>query len=95
MHKKGKIATVVALVIVGVLIIGLVAAKPGKPACKDGNDNDGDGLIDFPEDPGCSTKNDRDEFNDPIYFCGDNICNSRTKVYVQCFCCTKLFFNNI
>jgi hypothetical protein len=27
-------------------------AQP-RPACSDGKDNDGDGLIDFPKDPGC------------------------------------------
>ena len=25
------------------------------PACQDGVDNDGDGLLDFPTDPGCMT----------------------------------------
>jgi hypothetical protein len=27
----------------------------GKPACSDGLDNDGDGLIDYPEDPQCAS----------------------------------------
>ncbi len=35
------------------------------PACSDGIDNDGDGLIDFPADPGCSSASDTDE-TDPI-----------------------------
>ena len=30
-------------------------------ACNDQRDNDGDGLIDFPEDPGCSSQTDIDE----------------------------------
>ncbi len=30
-------------------------------ACSDGLDNDGDGLTDFPEDPGCSSAGDNDE----------------------------------
>ncbi len=34
-------------------------------ACSDGIDNDGDGLTDFPSDPGCSSANDNDEFNPP------------------------------
>jgi hypothetical protein len=35
------------------------------PQCGDGLDNDLDGLADFPDDPGCSSVNDADEFNDP------------------------------
>jgi len=34
-------------------------------ACSDGADNDGDGLTDFPSDPGCNSANDDDEFNEP------------------------------
>lgn len=33
--------------------------------CNDKIDNDGDGLIDYPADPGCSRKNDNDESNPP------------------------------
>ena len=33
-------------------------------ACSDGIDNDSDGLIDFPEDPGCTSASDDDEFNE-------------------------------
>ncbi len=32
-------------------------------ACSDGEDNDGDGLIDYPNDPGCTSETDNDEFN--------------------------------
>lgn len=32
-------------------------------ACSDGIDNDGDGLVDFPTDPGCSSLVDTDETN--------------------------------
>lgn len=32
-------------------------------ACSDGIDNDGDGLIDFPADPGCTDAQDNDEFH--------------------------------
>jgi hypothetical protein len=31
------------------------------PACADGKDNDGDGLVDFPADPGCEAANDDTE----------------------------------
>ena len=33
--------------------------------CSDGEDNDGDGLIDFPDDPGCDDAKDDDEYNMP------------------------------
>jgi hypothetical protein len=34
---------------------------PPSPACSDGIDNDGDSLIDYPNDPGCSSATDIDE----------------------------------
>ncbi len=34
-----------------------------KPVCSDGVDNDGDGLTDFPADPGCENPTDPDEKN--------------------------------
>lgn len=41
--------------------------------CKDGIDNDGDGLSDL-NDPGCATKNDKSELN-PAIECDDGIDN--------------------
>ncbi len=38
---------------------------PPLPACSDTLDNDSDGLIDFPADPGCSSASDTDELNAP------------------------------
>ncbi|MFL5931195.1 MAG: hypothetical protein ACJ75P_08060 [Gaiellaceae bacterium] len=38
---------------------------PSFPACGDGWDNDGDGLIDYLSDPGCSSETDPDEYNAP------------------------------
>ena len=32
-----------------------------RPACRDGKDNDGDGRIDYPAEPGCDDPNDPDE----------------------------------
>lgn len=45
--------------------------------CNDGIDNDGDGLTDFPADPGCSSVNDNNEYNVPpvTYQCNDGIDN--------------------
>ena len=34
--------------------------------CSDGRDADGDGLLDYPADPGCQSADDDDEFNPPI-----------------------------
>ncbi|HEU0130706.1 MAG TPA: choice-of-anchor P family protein [Mycobacteriales bacterium] len=34
---------------------------PPKPECSDGKDNDGDGKVDYPKDPGCSSALDDDE----------------------------------
>ncbi len=38
---------------------------PQATACADGIDNDGDGLTDFPADPGCDSADDGDETNLP------------------------------
>lgn len=46
----------------------VVPAQPPPPVCSDGLDNDGDGLIDFPADKGCSSANDGDE-TDPAPLC--------------------------
>jgi OOP family OmpA-OmpF porin len=60
---------------VGLLIpIGSVPAPPAPPApavvppvsiCADGQDNDGDGLVDYPNDPGCTAADDLDETDPP------------------------------
>jgi hypothetical protein len=38
---------------------------PPKAQCEDAVDNDGDGKVDFPADPGCSSSTDNDETNAP------------------------------
>ncbi len=57
--------------------IGYTPADPFKPPeCSDGIDNDGDGLTDYPEDPGCAFANDDTEtpgqfaagVSKPIYY---------------------------
>jgi len=46
------------------------------PQCYDGQDNDGDGKIDYPDDPGCSSQSDNDETDPaPEPSCGDGSCN--------------------
>ena len=41
----------------------LGGGTPPPAACGDGVDNDGDGLTDYPNDPGCSSSTDTDETN--------------------------------
>ena len=41
------------------------------PQCSDGIDNDGDGLIDFPDDPGCNSAEGNDEGHLPWPQCSD------------------------
>lgn len=45
------------------------------PRCMDGIDNDGDGLIDFPNDCGCSEPCDTTEAPNPVRQCNDGIDN--------------------
>ncbi|PIN86251.1 hypothetical protein COV19_05575 [Candidatus Woesearchaeota archaeon CG10_big_fil_rev_8_21_14_0_10_44_13] len=44
---------------------------PDVPECSDGIDNDADGLVDFPSDPGCVNVTDDDETNQDV--CGENL----------------------
>lgn len=44
--------------------------------CSDSIDNDGDGLIDYPDDPGCSSLGDDNETDLVVSpYCGDGSCN--------------------
>ena len=45
--------------------------KAGNPPCSDGVDNDRDGLIDFPDDPGCTSANGSNEAAAPSPQCSD------------------------
>ena len=77
MAKKAHIALLVALVLVGVLAVGVVvtgAATKEKQQCKDSKDNDADGLIDS-ADPGCNGLNDNDEYNKVVTECEDAVDN--------------------
>jgi hypothetical protein len=42
-----------------------ISGTPLSYQCSDGLDNDGDGLTDYPDDPGCSSASDNDEYNSP------------------------------
>ncbi|MBW2940577.1 hypothetical protein [Zhongshania aquimaris] len=51
-------------------------SNPTPAACSDNRDNDGDNLIDFPADPGCSSASDTDETDPaPLAQCADGIDN--------------------
>ncbi|MBU0756832.1 MAG: hypothetical protein KKF44_02095 [Nanoarchaeota archaeon] len=64
MDKKARIAIISAAVFALVVLAVFAISKPTEravTACKDGTDNDGDGYTDYPNDPGCSSKNDKTE----------------------------------
>ncbi len=49
----------------GTMCSGTMGSRTCQPvACRDGMDNDGDGKIDFPDDPGCTSSTDTDEMDD-------------------------------
>ncbi len=46
----------------GFACLGTAGSRTCRPAaCNDGLDNDGDGIADYPNDPGCASPNDTDE----------------------------------
>ena len=45
------------------IVFNFTANPIPKPACSDGKDNDSDGLIDYPADPGCESASDGTETN--------------------------------
>ena len=51
-----------------------ILAVTTRPACNDGIEDDGDGLTDFPNDPGCASANDLDE-RSPALVCDDGADN--------------------
>ena len=55
-------------------IHGLVPLPVVVSQCSDGLDNDGDGLLDYPEDPGCSAPDDSSE-QSPSLPCDDGLDN--------------------
>lgn len=68
-YNKTVFAYFIVILAILVLTVALVSAKPSTraaKACDDGQDNDGDGYIDYPDDPGCSSKNDKSELNPEI-----------------------------
>jgi hypothetical protein len=45
------------------IMVNVIKKEGPLPQCSDGLDNDNDGLVDYPEDPGCENPKDDDEFN--------------------------------
>jgi hypothetical protein len=61
---------------------GELTSEPSLPcfvsaarACSDGLDNDNDGLVDFPADPGCDSALDASEVDPPLAQCRDGLDN--------------------
>ena len=75
MDKKAKIATITALVIVLSVVALMVYAAPKK--CNNGVDDDNDGLVDYPNDPGCSSTSDNTETGTAICDNGVDETNDR------------------
>ena len=50
-------------------------SSPPSAQCSDETDNDGDGLTDFPADPGCTSAQDDDETDPPPTQCSDETDN--------------------
>jgi hypothetical protein len=61
---RWQFAVGLVLVLIAAFVPAYVASAAPK-ACNDGIDNDGDSLIDYPADPGCTSKGDNNEFNQP------------------------------
>ena len=66
----------------------------GPAQCEDGVDNDGDGFVDFPNDPGCDSASDNDETTpppptaceiDPTSF--DCACETNNNAWAECLSC--------
>ncbi|MBN2203105.1 MAG: hypothetical protein JW700_02895 [Candidatus Aenigmarchaeota archaeon] len=75
MNNKLFVLLVISVISVG-LFVQAAFAKPTTRAlaeCKDGIDNDGDGLSDL-NDPGCSSKNDKSELDSSVE-CDDGLDN--------------------
>ncbi|MBL0213704.1 MAG: hypothetical protein IPQ07_07465 [Myxococcales bacterium] len=66
--------SIIATILVSVLVAcggGSNSDDQPKVQCDDGIDNDGDGMIDFPEDPGCISASDETEDSSPSPACSD------------------------
>jgi hypothetical protein len=61
------------------LVVETTAGPPPPPACSDGTDNDADGKIDYPADPGCTGPADTDEADSGpgpvVAAAGDIVCD--------------------
>ena len=55
--------------------VAVTVAYTAVSACSDSGDNDGDGWVDYPADPGCSSGADTDESNGVLFVCSDNLDN--------------------
>ncbi len=62
MDRKAGIAFILFTLVLTALVLASFSFAR-KPACNDKIDNDEDGFIDYPADPGCVNKGDNSEFN--------------------------------
>lgn len=74
--KKSLVLVLIAISCLLAFSAGPSGAVPPVRQCSDRIDNDGDGLIDYPADPGCSWAKDNDETNlVPPAQCADTVDN--------------------
>lgn len=74
-----------ALLVTAMLTIATIPTRASASACSDGVDNDSDGLIDHPADPGCTDPVDTDE-TDPVpgmvvATAGDIVCDPMSSAF--------------
>lgn len=70
MDKKAKIASIISIIAVFLIMVLMVFAAPKK--CNNGVDDDNDGLVDYPNDPGCSSSADNSETSTSLV-CDDGV----------------------
>ncbi len=82
MNKKARAVIFVAMLVAVAFIAIKSLAAPAQ--CNDRQDNDGDTLIDYPADPGCSSKQDNDE-TDPVTTTTSTSTSTSTTIADSCF----------
>ena len=71
MNKKARIAAIVSIALVLLVLAVIVLAAPRKK-CNNSLDDDNDGLVDYPKDPGCRGKTDNTETSTSLV-CDDGV----------------------
>ena len=66
--KRTYTSLLAALLLLGLVALPMPGALAEAPECNDAIDNDGDGDVDYPDDPDCTAPEDDSEIHyDPDY----------------------------